>query len=67
LRINIADEGTTYEPVRFLGVWVFLTIRLNPVGDYDIIRFIIDHVVYLLQSLGSEEFIMLPTVKSADV
>lgn len=67
LCVNIADEGTTYEPVGFLRVGVFFTIRLNPICNYDVIWFIIYDIVYFLQSLGSEEFIMLPAVKSAEV
>ena len=62
LCINIADEGTTYESVGFLGMRVFFTIRLNPICNYDVIGFIIYDIVYFLQSLGSEEFIMLPAV-----
>jgi len=67
LRINITDKCATYEPRCFLRVRVFFTIRLNPICNYDVIWFIIDHVVYLLQSLGGEEFIMLPALKSAKV
>lgn len=58
LRINITDKCATDEPGCLLRARVFLTVGFNPVRDYDVIWFIVYDVVYFLQSLGSEQFII---------